>query len=76
MDTSDLADATPATGIVWAYRFRSDGAAEPIAQDKIEATLAEHGAGWIWLHLGLADTRWDRATCADFRPGARGPRGP
>jgi len=57
MDTLDLADATPATGIVWAYRFRADGAAEPIPQDKIEAMLAEHGTGWIWLHLGLADTR-------------------
>src|SRR5262249_6491569 len=51
------ADATPATGIVWAYRFRPDGAAEPIPQDKIETVLAEIGAGWIWLHLGLADTR-------------------
>jgi len=30
MDTLDLADATPAIGIVWAYRFRADGAAEPI----------------------------------------------
>jgi len=57
MDTSALADTTPTTGIVWAYRFRSDGAAEPIPQDKIEASLIEHGAGWIWLHLGLADTR-------------------
>ena len=57
MDTRDLADATPATGIVWAYRFRADGAAEPIPQDKIEAMLAERGTGWIWLHLGLADTR-------------------
>ena len=57
MGTSDLADATPATGIVWAYRFRPDGAAEPIAQAKIEGALADHGGGWIWLHLALADTR-------------------
>jgi zinc transporter len=57
MDTRDLADATPSTGIVWAYRFRPDGAAEPIPQDKIEAALAEHSGGWIWVHLGLADTR-------------------
>ena len=62
MGTSDLADATPATGIVWAYRFRPDGAAEPISQDKIEA-----GAGWIWLHLGLADTRC-RAWIAQHAP--------
>lgn len=57
MGTSDVADATPATGIVWAYRFRPDGAAELIPQDKVEAALTEYGAGWIWLHLGLADTR-------------------
>lgn len=57
MGISDLADATPATGIVWAYRFRPDGAAEPIAQAKIEGALADHGGGWIWLHLALADTR-------------------
>jgi zinc transporter len=57
MDTSDLADATPASGIVWAYRFLPDGSAEPIPKDKIEATLADHSAGWIWLHLALADTR-------------------
>jgi hypothetical protein len=57
MGTSDLADATPATGIVWAYRFRPDGAAEPIAQAKIEGALADHGGGWIWLHLALGDTR-------------------
>lgn len=57
MDTTDLADTTPSTGIVWAYRFRPDGTAEPIANDKVEAALAEHGVGWIWLHLALADTR-------------------
>src|SRR5215468_2667371 len=57
MNTRDLADATPSTGIVWAYRFRPDGDAESIPNDKIETTLAEHGAGWIWVHLALADTR-------------------
>jgi zinc transporter len=57
MHTSDLADATPATGIVWAYRFRPDGAAEPIAQEKIESSLNEREGGWVWLHLALADTR-------------------
>jgi zinc transporter len=57
MHTSDLADATPATGIVWAYRFRPDGAAEPIAQEKIETSLNDHDGAWVWLHLALADTR-------------------
>lgn len=57
MDTTDLADTTPSTGIVWAYRFRPDGTAEPIPNDKVEAALAEHGGGWVWLHLALADTR-------------------
>jgi len=57
MDVSDLADVAPANGIVWAYRFRADGAAEPIPGDMVESALSEHGAGWIWLHLALADTR-------------------
>lgn len=67
MDTSDLADATPATGIVWAYRFRPDGTAEPIPNDKVEAAIAEHGGGWLWLHLALADTRC-RAWVAQHAP--------
>ena len=67
MDTSDLADATPATGIVWAYRFRPDGTAELIPNDKVEAALAEHGGGWLWLHLALADTRC-RAWVAQHAP--------
>jgi len=57
MDTSDLADAKPVTGIVWAYRFRADGTAEPIPNDTVETALTAHGAGWIWVHLALADTR-------------------
>ena len=67
MDTSDLADANPATGIVWAYRFRPDGTAEPIPNDKVGAALAEHGQGWIWLHLALADARC-RAWIAQYAP--------
>ena len=67
MDTSDLADATPATGIVWAYRFRPDGTAELIPNDKVEAAIAEHGGGWLWLHLALADTRC-RAWVAQHAP--------
>jgi zinc transporter len=54
---ADLADATPATGIVWIYRFGPDGTAQTIPNDKVDEALAEHGAGWTWVHLGLADTR-------------------
>jgi hypothetical protein len=50
MDTTDLADTTPSTGIVWAYRFRPDGTAELVPNDKVDAALAEHGGGWVWLH--------------------------
>jgi len=45
MGSSELADATPATGIVWAYRFRADGADEPIPNSEVHAALAEHGGG-------------------------------
>jgi zinc transporter len=54
---ADLADATPATGIVWIYRFLPDGTAQTIPNDRVDEALAEHGAGWTWVHLGLADTR-------------------
>lgn len=54
---SDLADATPTAGIVWAYRFRADGTAEPVANDRVDAALADRGGGWIWVHLALADKR-------------------
>jgi len=57
MDRRELADATPATGIVWAYRFQPDGTAEPIAPAKIKSALTELSSGWLWLHLALADTR-------------------
>ena len=57
MDTSNLADAHPATGIVWAYRFQPDGSAELIPNDKVEAALDSHDGAWIWVHLALADAR-------------------
>jgi len=67
MSTTDLADTSPATGIVWAYRFRPDGKAETIPPEAIDAALAEHGAGWIWVHLALADVRC-RAWIAQTAP--------
>ena len=57
MDTSNLADAHPANGIVWAYRFEPDGSAALIPNDEVEASLASHDGAWIWVHLALADTR-------------------
>ena len=52
-----LDTAAPAAGIVWAYRFRADGAAEKIPPAEIGAVLASHDAGWTWVHLALADNR-------------------
>jgi zinc transporter len=57
MTATDLPDVAPTTGIVWAYRFGANGAAELIANDQVDAALAEPGAGWVWVHLGLADNR-------------------
>lgn len=54
---ADLADANPATGIVWIYRFAPDGTAKPIPNEQADQALAEQGEGWTWVHLGLADTR-------------------
>ena len=67
MITADLADVAPTTGIVWAYRFGPDGAAERIANDRVDAALAEPGDGWIWVHLALADMRC-RAWIAQAAP--------
>jgi zinc transporter len=67
MSTTDLADATPTTGIVWAYRFRPDGSAEAIPPEAVDAALAEHGGGWVWVHLALADVRC-RAWIAQHAP--------
>lgn len=67
MPAADLADTAPATGIVWIYRFRPDGSAEAIANDKVNEALADHGEGWTWVHLGLADVRC-RAWIAQHAP--------
>lgn len=57
MAIADLADVAPATGIIWAYRFAPDGNATLIPNDTVADALATPDAGWIWVHLGLADTR-------------------
>lgn len=71
MDTGDLPDASPATGIVWAYHFQPDGAAELVSNDKIDAALKANEVGWLWVHLALPDTRcraWiaQRAPVSEF----------
>lgn len=52
-----LADTTPASGIVSAYRFDAEGKAEPLPASAVDAALAESGDGWFWIHLSHADTR-------------------
>jgi zinc transporter len=41
MTTADLPVTAPTTGIVWAYRFRADGSAEPIANKQVDAALTD-----------------------------------
>ena len=53
---ADTADATPQSGIIWAYHFQPDGSAVPVAPDAVERALADP-AGWTWVHLSLADAR-------------------
>jgi zinc transporter len=57
MHSATATDALPSSGIVWAYRFMPDGHAEAIPNDRVDEALRQHGHGWIWIHLGLADTR-------------------
>jgi len=51
-----LADTTPASGIVSAYRFDADGKAEPLPANAVDNAIAE-GNGWFWIHLSHADAR-------------------
>ena len=53
---ADTADATPESGIIWAYHSQPDGSAEPVPPDAVERALADP-VGWTWVHLSLADTR-------------------
>jgi zinc transporter len=46
----------PASGIIWAFRFRPGEQARPIAEDRVDQALAEPD-GWTWVHLALADAR-------------------
>src|ERR1700752_1575308 len=51
------------TGIIWAYRFAPDGAAQRIEGERIDDVLARPG-GWTWVHLALANHR-----CRDWIAG-------
>jgi len=49
-------DACP--GLVWAFRIRSDGTAEELAECPLtDADRGRSGEGWLWLHVNLADAR-------------------
>src|SRR5262249_11139180 len=41
-------------GLVWAFRIRDDGTADPLP---VDAPIEPHHDGWLWLHLNLADVR-------------------
>jgi zinc transporter len=62
MMTSDraatqIANAAPATGIVWAYRFDTAGNATAIPRESTDSAFASNNGGWVWVHLALADKR-------------------
>ena len=53
-------------GLIWAYRFSPEGAAQAIPAASAIAEIGT-GHGWLWLHFGLADTRC-RAWLAERAP--------
>jgi len=67
MTIADLPVTTPTMGIVWAYRFHADGSATPVANEQVDAALAEPDGSWVWVHLALADNRC-RAWIAQAAP--------
>lgn len=44
----------PLPGLVWAFRFATDGTAEQVFSNVL---AAPHPGGWCWLHFNLADAR-------------------
>jgi len=51
---------------MWVYQFRDDGTATSLPCEQVGDVLAPPG-GWIWVHIGLADTR-ARAWIAQHAP--------
>jgi zinc transporter len=68
--TAKQDDAGPIPGLVWAFRFHADGAAE--ALDVAQPIERGHD-GWLWLHFNLADGRACRwlAAAPDLPDAAR-----
>src|SRR5689334_15275164 len=59
-------------GMLWAYRFRKNGTSEALPTDTATGEINK-GEGWIWIHLGLADTRC-RGWIAGHAPISEGAR--
>lgn len=49
-------DEGPVPGLIWAYRFASDGTPERIEGEALVEAI-ERPEGWLWLHFNLADGR-------------------
>lgn len=61
-----IANADPAAGIVWAFRFSDNGAPEPLAPEAVMRALTLE-SGWTWVHLKLGDVRC-RSWITQFAP--------
>src|SRR5262249_30219481 len=51
---TDAARADALPGLVWAFRFHVDGAAEEV---DIAHPIELRHDGWLWLHFNLSDRR-------------------
>lgn len=56
---TDAPEAELSPGLVWAFRFDRDGAAEECSQFAYPAETFDAGddEGWSWLHFNLSDAR-------------------
>lgn len=67
--STNLPDSIP--GLVWAFRIRTDGSAEPLALDR---SIELNHSGLLWLHFSLADARalqWLGSPTLEMPPAAR-----
>lgn len=51
-----LAEESDPPGLVWGFHFHGDGRSHAIGAAGVTEALAT-GAGWIWLHINIADVR-------------------
>jgi len=65
-------DTMAPPGLVWAFRFGDDGAAEPLPIDR-PLQLGSVGTDWIWAHFDLVDSRTRQwlVTNLDIAPEAK-----